>query len=390
MSDYWSRRHADRRSGTPVICCVKSVRSMRLRKASVQRPPVVRPLKPWILAAGLLVSFTATAGIRTTVDPSTPGLRFNDDPANISIAWPTLTAPDIAAAAADFLGPRPPVTPLPADDELDQEPQFQTGFWRGAQPTVVGEELFEATPEISVLFRLDSKIMPQAARFTATDTTPVIGSFSGLIVVPETVAKAAETVERALESKPAKPTAVATSAIKSVTQMPTTAAVKATGDKIITASVSVQPAKPAAPRSPLVGIVKSEKELKCLAEAIYFEARSEPERGQAGVAQVVLNRTQSGVYPKSVCGVVYQNRHRYLACQFTFACEGKSLRTNEAGPWSTAMRIARDVAEGRTYLPGVGNATHYHANYVRPWWVRYMDKREKVGKHIFYFEEPEL
>jgi spore germination cell wall hydrolase CwlJ-like protein len=357
---------------------------MRLRQRHVPRPPVVRPLKPWVLAVGLLVSFTATAGIRTTVDPSTPGLRFNDDPANVSIAWPTLTAPDIAAAAEDFLRPSAPMLPIPSDEENDQEPQFQPGFWRGAQPTDGSEELFEATPEISVLFRLDPRIMPASTSFAAKNAAPLIGSFSGLFVAPEVIAKVPEPA--APEAKPAKPAAVAAAIPAPVAAKPT----KVVPDKITTASVSPQPAKPMTPRSPLVGIVKSEKELKCLAEAIYFEARSEPERGQAGVAQVVLNRTQSGAYPKSVCGVVYQNRHRYLACQFTFACEGKSLKITEQGPWSTAMRIARDVAEGRTYLAGVGNATHYHANYVRPWWVRHMDKREKVGKHIFYFEESEL
>jgi spore germination cell wall hydrolase CwlJ-like protein len=135
--------------------------------------------------------------------------------------------------------------------------------------------------------------------------------------------------------------------------------------------------------------VKNETEMRCLAEAIYWEARSEPERGQAAVAQVVLNRARSGLYPSSVCGVVYQNRHRYLACQFTFACEGRSLRVTEDGPWRAATRIARDVAEGRTYLAGVGNATHYHANYVRPWWARHMERRETVGRHIFYFETAE-
>ncbi|MGL4243104.1 MAG: cell wall hydrolase, partial [Beijerinckiaceae bacterium] len=145
-------------------------------------------------------------------------------------------------------------------------------------------------------------------------------------------------------------------------------------------------ARPIPPKSPLVGIVTSEKEMKCLAEAVYFEARSEPERGQAAVAQVVLNRVRHEAYPDTVCGVVYQNRHRYLACQFTFACEGKRLKTDESGPWATAQRIARDVAEGRTYLPGVGNATHYHANYVRPWWARYMERRERVGRHLFFYE----
>ena len=352
----------------------ESVSSMRLRQRHVQRPPMARPLKPWLLAAGVLVSFTATAGIRTSVDPSTPGLRFGDDIENISIAWPTLTAPDIAFAVEDFIPARPAISEE-STTESEQDPQFQPGFWRGAQPTDGREDLFEATPEISVLFRLNGAIMPAAKPFEADDGGIVIGSFSGLvdtaIALPEAVAAAPEaskdTIIIASVAVPAAAPPIAPSATK----------------------VALPPARPVAPRSPLVGTVTSEKEMKCLAEAVYFEARSEPERGQAGVAQVVLNRARSGVYPSTVCGVVYQNRHRYLACQFTFACEGKSLRITEPGAWSTASRIARDVAEGRTYLPGVGNATHYHANYVRPWWVRHMDKREKVGKHVFYFEAAE-
>ena len=82
------------------------------------------------------------------------------------------------------------------------------------------------------------------------------------------------------------------------------------------------------------------RQQRCLAEAIYFEARSEPEDGQAAVAQVVLNRVRSGNYPANVCGVVYQDRNRPFACQFSFACEGKSLRIEEPGPWAIAVRIA--------------------------------------------------
>ena len=73
------------------------------------------------------------------------------------------------------------------------------------------------------------------------------------------------------------------------------------------------------------------RQMRCLAEAIYFEARSEPEAGQAAVAQVVLNRVRSGIYPTDVCGVVYQDANRPFACQFSFACEGKSLRITEPG-----------------------------------------------------------
>ena len=131
-----------------------------------------------------------------------------------------------------------------------------------------------------------------------------------------------------------------------------------------------------------------EREQKCLAEAIYFEARSEPEEGQAAVAQVILNRVKSGLYPTNVCSVVYQNRNRYLGCQFSFACEGKSLRITEPEPWHVAVRIAKEVTEGRTYLSGVGGATHYHANYVKPGWSSRLKKMEKIGTHIFYSLRP--
>ena len=93
--------------------------------------------------------------------------------------------------------------------------------------------------------------------------------------------------------------------------------------------------------------------MRCLAEAIYFESRSEPEDGQAAVAQVVLNRVRSGIYPTTICGVVYQDRNRPFACQFTFACEGKSLRIEEPGPWAVATRIAQEVVSGANYNPKV-------------------------------------
>jgi spore germination cell wall hydrolase CwlJ-like protein len=132
----------------------------------------------------------------------------------------------------------------------------------------------------------------------------------------------------------------------------------------------------------------AEAEQRCLAEVVYFESRSEPPEGQAAVAQVVLNRVRSGLYPASVCGVVYQNRHRHLACQFTFACEGKALRITDTESWDNARRIARDVTEGRTYLAEVGGATHYHADYVQPSWARRLKKMDVIGRHIFYQLKP--
>ena len=124
---------------------------------------------------------------------------------------------------------------------------------------------------------------------------------------------------------------------------------------------------------------------KCLADAVYFEARGEPLRGQMAVAQVVMNRVFSGFYPDNVCGVVYQNANRHLACQFTFACEGKDLsRIDEPDMWAQAKRIAKDTLDGKIWLADVGHATHYHAYWVHPSWVHEMKKMYKLGVHTFY------
>jgi spore germination cell wall hydrolase CwlJ-like protein len=123
---------------------------------------------------------------------------------------------------------------------------------------------------------------------------------------------------------------------------------------------------------------------KCLAEAIYFEARGESLRGQLAVAQVVMNRVFSPFYPNDVCGVVYQNAHRHLACQFTFACDGIPERVTEFGPWRTARHIAKQTLDGKVWVAEVGKSTHYHAAYVRPNWVREMRKMVRYGIHTFY------
>jgi hypothetical protein len=124
---------------------------------------------------------------------------------------------------------------------------------------------------------------------------------------------------------------------------------------------------------------------KCLADAVYYEARGEPFKGQQAVAQVVMNRVFSGYYPNDVCGVVYQNAERHLACQFTFACEGKDLnKVDEPDMWEQAKQIAKDMLDGRIWLAEVGHATHYHAYWVHPSWVHEMTKLYKLGVHTFY------
>jgi spore germination cell wall hydrolase CwlJ-like protein len=126
------------------------------------------------------------------------------------------------------------------------------------------------------------------------------------------------------------------------------------------------------------------KSEKCLAEAVYFESRGEVKRGQIAVAQVVMNRTFSGFYPNNVCGVVYQNAHRKLACQFTFACDGIPDKIEEPDMWEQAKEIARDMLDGKIWLPEIGHSTHYHAYWVHPSWVNEMRKIYKIGVHSFY------
>jgi len=146
------------------------------------------------------------------------------------------------------------------------------------------------------------------------------------------------------------------------------------------------PATHAWVNNPLPASARSESELKCLATAIYFEARGEPEEGQIAVAQVVLNRLKNPAYPNTICGVVYQNKSRRYRCQFSFACDGRSDRITDMGSWATAQALAKRAVEEQvdTFISAVGSSTHYHATYVHPSWARRMTETDKIGRHIFY------
>ncbi|MBV9883461.1 MAG: cell wall hydrolase [Sphingomonadaceae bacterium] len=122
----------------------------------------------------------------------------------------------------------------------------------------------------------------------------------------------------------------------------------------------------------------------CLAQAVYYEARSESEDGQRAVAQVVLNRVRNPAWPNSVCGVVYQGPQRPGGgCQFTFTCDGALAVQPGGAAWATAQRIAAEALAGRTYAP-VGLSTHYHTNAVFPAWAPQLVKTATIGAHIFY------
>ncbi|TCQ29099.1 spore germination cell wall hydrolase CwlJ-like protein [Rhizobium sp. PP-CC-3G-465] len=136
--------------------------------------------------------------------------------------------------------------------------------------------------------------------------------------------------------------------------------------------------------NPLPADAFSEAEQKCLTAGIYFESRGESVKGQAAVAQVILNRVRNPSYPGSICGVVYQNKALYNRCQFSFACDRIPDIVWSPAHWQTAQEIALAVTAGKIWLPEVGSATHYHATYVRPDWGPTMKRVTQIGKHIFY------
>lgn len=122
----------------------------------------------------------------------------------------------------------------------------------------------------------------------------------------------------------------------------------------------------------------------CLAQAVYFEAGFEPIAGQRAVAQVVLNRVRDPNFPASICGVVYQGWERKTGCQFSFVCDGSlTRRPPTMEQWAAAWDVA--VAAVTGYVEAsVGTATHYHTDYVDPYWAPTLVEVSKVGQHIFY------
>jgi spore germination cell wall hydrolase CwlJ-like protein len=136
--------------------------------------------------------------------------------------------------------------------------------------------------------------------------------------------------------------------------------------------------------SPLPPLVFSPQEQQCLTSGIYFEARGESVKGQAAVAQVILNRVRNPSYPKTICDVVYQNEDWRNRCQFSFACDNIQDRVRSQDHWAMAHEVAMAVTAGKIWLPEVGSATHYHAVYVRPSWAKTMKKVGRIGLHVFY------
>jgi len=129
------------------------------------------------------------------------------------------------------------------------------------------------------------------------------------------------------------------------------------------------------------------RELDCLTQAVYFEARGESQRGQAAVATVIMNRVKNPKFPKTVCGVVYQGSDHRNGCQFSFACDGMVERVAESTAWSRARQVAARALSG-VALRDVGSATHFHTTNVSPQWGSQMLRVAQVGLHVFYRFNP--
>jgi spore germination cell wall hydrolase CwlJ-like protein len=344
-----------------------SIKYLSYRQASCNKSSALKSLLPWLTAGGLLVAFTANAGYAPQErDISTKFAKlgsFTEMPVQAIRVIPSndlLFEPDIAILTMNgFDGV------AFADD--------------GSMPTYLLETPnFDGTTQITD----SSDVAPAIVTDGAT-----IASLSSILTarMPD---GSSPSISRAIAlssstPSPLEPEIVMMPEFGNLAQTASLPALKAPLQLAAIPPVSKNPNY-----AELIDSRHVAREQKCLAEAIYFEARSEPAAGQAAVAQVVLNRVKSGLYPNSVCGVVYQNRHKYMACQFSFACEGKSLRVTEMSYWRQAVEIAKAVTTGKTYLASVGSATHYHANYVNPTWSRRLKKTDKIGTHIFYKLRP--
>ncbi len=417
------------------------------RFLGVVSPWAISVIAPWALGVGALVSFTASAGQDAAGDwnvaPLTARARAAAAPATLQLASfgeiaagelglsgqsralvqsarLMVGAPDDMRSIPDEREPqvdlKPDAKDFPQVDRthkgdpiIAMRPGFET---RVIDPAALG--LVEPT---RLTFRIEGK---RAAR-TSITLAPR-GALPGDEAIYEAEAERAEALTTTQTQKAvaaASPSQNASLATPPAPEAPRQTANPALAERALHGATpavsravalgSSTPAQPdavpievssfpratlalGAPGRPdyaaLVDRGNMDREKRCLAEAVYFESRSEPEAGQAAVAQVVLNRVQSGLYPTTICGVVYQNRHHYKACQFSFACEGKSLRITEPDSWATAVRIANEVMDGRTYITDVGRSTHYHASYVKPRWARALTRMDMIGRHIFYRLKP--
>jgi spore germination cell wall hydrolase CwlJ-like protein len=387
---------------------------------------------PWCLGVGLVVSMSADAGQDATIGASFAPASFRSViqpgdliPTEVSVVGFGLDHGDNAPASQEA---RLMLGEASEFDRVADEIEPRTVMKRSGQGFPDIDRSHKGDPIVALRPTFDSKLRRpgglaamRAHDLIFTDETNddawPSGDFSpGHAVGPDSVARfepwrdgeTPTTEPSNADASPrqegslvtVRPAAISERIMQGATpQVPRAAALASTTPAPADATPVEVVALPTAPNmssvpadrpnyAALIDQDQPEREQRCLAEAIYFEARGESEQGQAAVAQVVLNRVSSGLYPSTICGVVYQNRQHYHGCQFSFACEGRSLRITEPDAWHEAERIATAVTSGRTYLADIGDATHYHADYVRPYWAHRLKKMDVIGHHVFYKLRP--
>jgi len=333
------------------------------------------PAAPAAAQAGQTAPTSGDLAINTPTAPQAPGvsaMEVHDGRVALAPAAPALdaaTAPQVSQPSQPQAEPAPPTKLATAADEedaalADKPPEIPAP----------GETDYGSAPSTSGMSFLDAD---------AADRSSAIYFGSGVIGAPNKLQSWAPGAEPILVPPSAELAAQSADSNIKLSALEGTDNDTGAGESVA-GKDDVSRLQTPAQRLGLEGKARAKAE-KCLADAIYFEARGEVRKGQEAVAQVVMNRAFSGYYPHDVCGVVYQNAHRHLACQFTFACEGKDLsRIDEPDMWEQAKGIAKDTLDGKIWLPEVGHATHYHAYWVHPSWVHEMTRLFKLGVHTFY------
>ena len=231
-----------------------------------------------------------------------------------------------------------------------------------------------------------AKAWPRAARASPREAALAVGGAAAIALALAGAVQAMPTLGHLLD-KPAiialanSPAPVAASAAATELRDIAPAEAEAINARIPVASLPLGAARPFSLGN--ASIEARAQALECLSSAVYYEAAQESDDGQRAVAQVVLNRVRHPAFPASVCGVVYQGSTRATGCQFTFTCDGSLGRTPMTEAWDRARRNAKAALDGAVYAP-VGTATHYHANYVLPYWASSLVKTQVVGAHLFY------
>jgi spore germination cell wall hydrolase CwlJ-like protein len=345
---------------------------------SLPRNPLVAPL-PRYQASDFPKVDRTLKGDRLVTRPAEPAE---------TVAPSAPASEDPSTSNVSVLGAKTATAPLPTE-HAPLDPELQAALNAPPLPQ------FDVSLSLETKQREDSKIAPEAPAVAAAPAPPRDNfSFKTSSLFFGSSLGAPESIERwrpGEEPMIVMPGAVADPDMKIMASLPVDADGPAKaggmGESIAPkgeVNADNQRAKTPAERLGLFDEKSRAKSEKCLAEAVYFEARGEAVRGQIAVAQVVLNRAFSGKYPDTVCGVVYQNKHRHMACQFSFACDNNPEVIREPDMWDRAQKIAKASLDGQLWLPEVGKSTHYHAYWVRPSWVNEMKRMYKTGVHTFY------